>query len=134
MSVAKIEHPETLENGQAKVGGLMDPRLGTNDRSFKCGTCSGSMSECPGHFGHIELAKPMFHIGNHFIPSPPLPSLLSLSLSRISTRTIITACPSTRKESRHLIHMIDSSLFARLYFQGQENFRMCLLLLWQAQG
>lgn len=21
------------------------------------------MTECPGHFGHIELAKPVFHVG-----------------------------------------------------------------------
>lgn len=21
------------------------------------------MSECPGHFGHIDLAKPVFHVG-----------------------------------------------------------------------
>lgn len=22
-----------------------------------------NMADCPGHFGHLELAKPMFHIG-----------------------------------------------------------------------
>lgn len=38
-------------------------RLGTNDRNFKCATCNGSMNECPGHFGHLELAKPVFHVG-----------------------------------------------------------------------
>lgn len=41
----------------------MDPRLGTIDRNFKCQTCGEGMSECPGHFGHIELARPVFHIG-----------------------------------------------------------------------
>ena len=67
MSVANIEWPETLENGQPKIGGLMDPRLGTNDRNFKCGTCAGGLFECPGHFGHIELAKPVFHIGRSLV-------------------------------------------------------------------
>ena len=41
----------------------MDPRMGTIDRNFKCQTCGEGMSECPGHFGHIELARPVFHIG-----------------------------------------------------------------------
>ena len=41
----------------------MDPRLGTIDRNFKCQTCGEGMSECPGHFGHIELARPVFHPG-----------------------------------------------------------------------
>lgn len=62
--MAKIELPETYDaNGLPKPGGLLDLRLGTNDRSFKCATCAGSMSECPGHFGHMELAKPVFHVG-----------------------------------------------------------------------
>ena len=40
----------------------MDPRQGVIDRTSKCHTCAGNMAECPGHFGHIELAKPVFHI------------------------------------------------------------------------
>ena len=48
-----------------KMGGLADPRLGTIDRNFKCQTCGEGMAECPGHFGHIELARPVFHIGNY---------------------------------------------------------------------
>ncbi|KGG50760.1 DNA-directed RNA polymerase [Mitosporidium daphniae] len=63
VSVARIEYPETVEGGVPKIGGLADPRLGTNDRAVKCATCAGSMSDCPGHFGHIELARPVFHIG-----------------------------------------------------------------------
>ncbi|KAK7840756.1 dna-directed rna polymerase ii subunit 1 [Quercus suber] len=63
MSVVQVEHSETMERGKPKVGGLSDPRLGTIDRKLKCETCTANMAECPGHFGHLELAKPMFHIG-----------------------------------------------------------------------
>lgn len=63
MSVIQIEHSETTERGKPKPGGLSDPRLGTIDRKMKCETCTANMAECPGHFGHLELAKPMFHIG-----------------------------------------------------------------------
>jgi len=64
-SVAKIEHPEVMDETthKPKIGGLMDPRMGTIDRNFKCQTCGEGMSECPGHFGHIELARPVFHPG-----------------------------------------------------------------------
>lgn len=66
MSVAKVEFPEIYEEGTQKPrnGGLLDPRLGTIDRNYKCQTCGEGMAECPGHFGHIELAKPVYHIGN----------------------------------------------------------------------
>ncbi|KAI8099670.1 DNA-directed RNA polymerase II subunit RPB1 [Halteromyces radiatus] len=65
MSVAKIEFPELYDEGTQKprAGGLLDPRMGTIDRNYKCQTCGEGMAECPGHFGHIDLAKPVFHIG-----------------------------------------------------------------------
>lgn len=65
MSVAHIQYPETMnaEKTQPREFGLNDPRLGSVDRQFKCKTCTENMSECPGHFGHIELAKPVFHPG-----------------------------------------------------------------------
>ena len=57
-----IRHAVTTENGCPRVGGLMDPRQGAVDRHSRCATCAGSMGECPGHFGHVELARPVFHI------------------------------------------------------------------------
>ncbi|KAI1436879.1 DNA-directed RNA polymerase II subunit RPB1 [Xylaria sp. CBS 124048] len=65
MSVAHIMYPETMDETRTKPrqSGLNDPRLGSVDRQFKCATCLENMSECPGHFGHIELAKPVYHPG-----------------------------------------------------------------------
>ncbi|KAG9256051.1 uncharacterized protein F5Z01DRAFT_535793 [Emericellopsis atlantica] len=65
MSVAHIITPETMEENKMtpRDGGLNDPLLGSIDRQFKCKTCTSAMGECPGHFGHIELAKPVFHPG-----------------------------------------------------------------------
>ena len=61
--MVEIDQSETMERGKPKRGGLADPRLGTMDKTQKCDTCMGSMAACPGHFGHLELAKPMFHTG-----------------------------------------------------------------------
>ena len=33
------------------------------DRAIKCTTDGASQQDSPGYFGHIELAKPVFHIG-----------------------------------------------------------------------
>lgn len=69
MSVAPIEYPETMDeqNQRPRHMGLADPRLGSIDRGVKCATCDENMSECPGHFGHIELAAPVFHVGQSLI-------------------------------------------------------------------
>ncbi len=63
VTVDGIKYPETYEGGRPKLGGLMDPRQGVVDRASRCQTCAGNMTECPGHFGHIDLAKPVFHPG-----------------------------------------------------------------------
>ncbi|KAF2367731.1 RNA polymerase Rpb1 domain 7 [Trinorchestia longiramus] len=58
-----IKYPEVYENGRPKQGGLMDPRQGCIDRNTRCTTCAGNMTDCPGHFGHLDLAKPVYHVG-----------------------------------------------------------------------
>jgi len=65
ISVAKIEYPETMDEAKMRPreGGLNDPKLGSIDRSFRCETCDEDMNSCPGHFGHIELSTPVFHVG-----------------------------------------------------------------------
>ena len=64
MSVAKIITPETYDDDGFPIeAGLMDPRLGVIDPGLRCRTCGGKAGECPGHFGHIELAAPVIHVG-----------------------------------------------------------------------
>lgn len=63
MSVCEIEFSQTYEDGVPKRGGLMDPRQGVVDRRGRCTTCCGGQADCPGHFAHITLAKPVFHVG-----------------------------------------------------------------------
>ena len=54
--------PETRENMDPKKGGLSDLRMGTISSSYVCQTCGLNNIDCPGHFGHIELASHTFHI------------------------------------------------------------------------
>ncbi len=64
MSAAKIIVPDTYDDdGYPIDGGLVDTRLGVVDPGLRCKTCGGRVKECPGHFGHIELVRPVMHIG-----------------------------------------------------------------------
>jgi len=63
MSVAKISKTELYDQeGYPIEGGLMDPRLGIVDPGLRCRTCGGSVDECQGHFGHLELTRPVIHV------------------------------------------------------------------------
>jgi len=63
MSSAKIVTPELYDKeGYPVDGGLMDTRLGVIDPGLRCKTCGSKLKECIGHFGYIELARPIMHI------------------------------------------------------------------------
>jgi DNA-directed RNA polymerase subunit A' len=63
MSAAKIIVPDTYDDdGYPIDGGLVDTRLGVVDPGLRCKTCGGTVKECPGHFGHIELVRPIAHV------------------------------------------------------------------------
>ena len=57
-----IDIPDLYDNLEPKKGGLIDPRLGTTDNHIICATCGLNSTYCVGHFGHIELVEPVFHI------------------------------------------------------------------------
>ena len=64
MSATRIITPDTYdEDGFPIEMGLMDPRLGVIEPGLRCKTCGQKVKECPGHFGHIELAMPVIHVG-----------------------------------------------------------------------
>lgn len=63
MAAAKIVTPELYDKeGYPVDGGLMDIRLGVIDPGLTCKTCGHRLKDCPGHFGYIELARPVVHI------------------------------------------------------------------------
>jgi DNA-directed RNA polymerase subunit A' len=64
MSTIRIVTPDTYDDdGYPIEGGLMDPKLGVIDPGLRCKTCGGGITSCSGHFGHIELIRPVVHIG-----------------------------------------------------------------------
>ena len=64
-SVVEITKHDTYDKDSPVIKGLFDIRMGTTDMGKLCGTCNQNNMICPGHFGHVELAKPVFHY--HFI-------------------------------------------------------------------
>ncbi len=64
MSVTAIITPDVYdEDGTPIEGSVMDPRLGVIEPAQKCPTCGNTLGNCPGHFGHIELVRPVIHVG-----------------------------------------------------------------------
>ncbi|CAH1406139.1 unnamed protein product [Nezara viridula] len=43
--------------------GVLDRKMGTNQKDANCGTCGKGLNDCIGHYGYIDLQLPVFHIG-----------------------------------------------------------------------
>jgi len=61
-SVAEITNKETYNGMKPKIGGLFDPRMGVLEPGIVCPTDGENYINCPGYFGHIKLARPLFYI------------------------------------------------------------------------
>src|SRR6056297_2259842 len=64
MSATKIITADTYDDDGFPIDmGRMDPRLGVIDPGLECKTCGKHSGSCNGHFGHIDLAAPVIHVG-----------------------------------------------------------------------
>jgi DNA-directed RNA polymerase II subunit RPB1 len=64
-SVVEVTKTDTYEKDNPVIKGLFDPRMGITETGKICSTCGQNNISCPGHFGHIELARPIYNY--HFI-------------------------------------------------------------------
>ncbi|HDM67233.1 MAG TPA: DNA-directed RNA polymerase subunit A', partial [Thermoplasmatales archaeon] len=67
MSATKVITADTYdEDGFPIPMGLMDPKMGVIEPGLRCKTCGQRVGKdkCPGHFGHIDLAMPVIHVGH----------------------------------------------------------------------
>jgi DNA-directed RNA polymerase II subunit RPB1 len=60
-SAVEVNRTDTYTGNEPVVGGLFDSRMGVLEHNKMCSTCEQKNIFCPGHFGHIVLAKPVFH-------------------------------------------------------------------------
>ena len=61
-SVVEITNGGTFDGNEPRIGGLFDSRMGTLDNGKTCRSCGQTNHNCPGHFGHYKLARPVYFI------------------------------------------------------------------------
>ena len=63
IATTNVVSPELYDaDGYPVEKGLMDLGMGVIDPGLRCKVCGGRLRDCPGHFGYIQLAKPVIHI------------------------------------------------------------------------
>lgn len=83
-----------ITSAKSYEGTLMDPLLGPIERGVVCPTCQLQYNECPGHFGHLVLAKPVIQCQYY----QTIIKLLGLFCNRCSSILVDKFNPAMREE------------------------------------
>ena len=59
-SVVQVITDKTHQAGHPVAGGVFDSKFGVIENGKICPTCKQNNILCPGHFGHIQLARPVY--------------------------------------------------------------------------
>ena len=59
-SVVEVTTDKTYQSQQPVPNGVFDARFGVIENGKVCPTCKHTNQFCPGHFGHITLARPVY--------------------------------------------------------------------------
>lgn len=80
-SVVEVTTDKTYQSQLPVPNGVFDARFGVIENGKVCPTCKQTNQLCPGHFGHIELARPVY-LYQFFDTTEKLANLICLNCSK----------------------------------------------------
>jgi DNA-directed RNA polymerase II subunit RPB1 len=94
-SVVEVTTDKTYQNNQPIANGVFDARFGVIENGKVCPTCKQTNQFCPGHFGHIRLARPVY-LYQFFDMVEKLANVICLNCSKIlANEDVVTSLKST---------------------------------------
>ena len=125
MSATKIVTADTYdEEGVQIPTGLMDPKLGTIEPGQRCATCGNRVEQCPGHFGHIELARPVVHVSYAKYLLKILRAICPKCSRLMLTEDQINRFKDKQDKYRRIFKKIDKKL-QNLIFKNARKAKIC---------
>jgi DNA-directed RNA polymerase II subunit RPB1 len=111
-SVVEVTTDKTYQSGQPVANGVFDSRFGVIENGKVCPTCKHTNQYCPGHFGHITLARPVY-LYQFFDWTEKLANLVCLNCSHVivpheSFESITSTGLARFKEVREIVAKLRS--------------------------
>jgi len=115
-SVVEVTSRNTYMNNKPDIGGLFDPRMGVLEPGYICPTDGYNYIDCPGYFGHIELAKPVFFI-QHIKEIIKISKCICLKCSKLLI---------SKERHKHILNYSESDRWQYVYNTiNKANIRHC---------
>uniref|UniRef100_A0A6C0AJC9 DNA-directed RNA polymerase n=1 Tax=viral metagenome TaxID=1070528 RepID=A0A6C0AJC9_9ZZZZ len=122
-SVVEVTTDKTYQSGQPVPNGVFDSRFGVIENGKICPTCKHTNQFCPGHFGHITLARPVY-LYQFFDWIEKLSNMICLNCSQV---ILADAVAQIRKLNSKGIDRFKEAreIIAKLRTQGMEKPTTC---------
>lgn len=91
------------------ANGVLDLRLGISQKGKTCATCNQGLNECVGHFGYLNLALPVFHVG-HFRATITILQSICKSCARVMLKDVDSKMFSKRLMNPNLSYLAKKSI------------------------
>lgn len=122
MSATRIITADTYdEDGLPIASGLMDTKLGTIEPGQKCATCGNRVGNCPGHFGHIELARPVVHVGFSKLILKLLRAICPECSRILLTEQQIEEFENRKEQQRKIFENVSDILIQRIFKEARKT-------------
>ena len=105
-SVVEVTTDKTYQSDKPVPNGVFDARFGVIENGKVCPTCKQTNQLCPGHFGHIVLARPVY-LYQFFESTEKLCNLICLTCSKRLSEA--PAPPDVRGAARFKWHRENDS-------------------------
>lgn len=83
--------------------------MGVSQKGTHCDTCKQDLNECVGHFGYLDLALPVFHVG-HFRTTVTILQSICKSCSRVMLKPEDAKSYSKRLTNPNLSYLAKKSI------------------------
>ncbi|KAJ6643220.1 DNA-directed RNA polymerase III subunit RPC1, partial [Pseudolycoriella hygida] len=104
--------------------GVLDRRMGVSQKNAVCETCNQSLNECVGHFGYLDLALPVFHVG-HFRATIQILQSICKTCSRVMLKEADKKAFGKRLLNPDLSYLAKKSIHTQILAKAKKNFK-CL--------
>jgi DNA-directed RNA polymerase III subunit RPC1 len=94
--------------------GVLDLRLGVSQKNAVCETCNHGLNECVGHFGYLDLALPVFHIG-HFRATITILQTICKTCSRVMLKEDDAKMFSKRLTNPNLSYLAKKAIHQQVF-------------------
>ena len=102
--------------------GVLDRRMGVSQKNAECSTCNQGLNECVGHFGYLDLALPVYHVG-HFRSTIQILQTICKTCARVMLKEPDKKAFGKRISNPELSYLAKKSIHSVILTKAKKNLK-----------